>query len=611
MSEIPQSSSAVATKQRIGLAVSLYVGFAVLTAGAVGGSLAAALLMKKTVTPVNCYSYESQLYRDGGLTKQVTKPSDCTSTQPAREVAYMPTDIQNIEALNSFGIQGMASFYSGQPTSNGQTLLGGYSIYFQDGVVASTAAPLVLNVASGGIEEANVVVLQTNLGVLNVCVPKRTTPTSQYFVGSFGNTYANAALTERTTTESCPSILARAAKPSQLSGAESLERNFYAGFSRNDQAGGFGYMNYGYFSMNLSTLAIPGNNAPLHIFIRPDAYSANEFPATVNDNIIALQTNLGEFTICIPKITFPSQEEIGQLGSFFFDTVGTPYTDAHLSNRAIDSSCADILGMAYNPVGITNVRSFQIYASAGFSKNTISGSLGLMSGGYFSNSSAYPQVTNAPLRITVYPYNFSSNPDDYPVTLQENFFTIEDSNQQLKTVCIPEVTIQNLDNLSYSHYFFVGNDGTTYSDAHLRHRVLPESCPSILERGFKPTSISQVTTSLPYLPNYTISFRRGTSESYLGYYSGSYFSQYQGMVTGLETPLAAEYTNMNYQGVNITLAPHTLVLQTEPGNAQRSLCIPEVNIGFGQKKVFYIGGSGLTYSDPFMRQVVCFQDGQQ
>ncbi len=604
MSDIPLSSSAVATKQRIGLAVSLYVGFAVLTAGAVGGSLAAALLLKKTVSPVNCYSYESQLYRDGGLTKQVTKPSDCTSTQPAREVAYMPTDIMNVQASNEY--KHTVGFYSGEAGPNAPTMAIFMSDFGDGTATVQTPAPLILAHNQVADDVSNILAIQTNLGVLNVCVPEFTAENQQFYVGSLGNTYTDPALTNRATTESCPSILSRVATPSSILQANSFQENVHFDFSRN-----VGILNQG-SSPNFGNFElIPGSKVPLRIWTyqNPNVYG-EPFSVITPENIVSIQTPEGVMSICTPKYEFTSFEEFYRKGIFYLSSDGTPYFDTLLSRRALVDSCSTILARGFQPTSIITGESYQPSIVSYYSRDSYDFSLGVMYGSNFQPNSTSFTVAGAPLKVSAYPSGFYP-PTDLPVTMPANFFTLSTDQQQTVTICFPEVTYSDYQNIYLKGTFYIGKDGTPYTDVHMLHRAIPENCPSILGRGLQPTYVNQVTPSVSQLPNYALYFNRNSGYQNMGTLYTYGYQPGIGITSGTQAPLRVQYHNNGSGGVNAALLAHTLQLQTSPGNSTRTVCIPEVNAAFGDETVFYLGVSGLTYSDPFMRQVVCFQDGQQ
>ncbi|MFA6042288.1 MAG: hypothetical protein WCV85_04505 [Patescibacteria group bacterium] len=347
MSEIPQSSSAVATKQRIGLAVSLYVGFAVLTAGAVGGSLAAALFIK---------------------------PGTPTPTPIPMKVSYVQTASVQLQSAGSPTI----SFFTWEGVNRVDFgALFGSTTIFTPGNQATSRLPLgvtvtnphpamVVVIAANATESGNVYSLiptahaQVQVGTASsICIPavnaansgalinintNTNQSTTTYYIDANGNAYANPNLTGVLNPVPCETVLQKAMIADGMTGA-TLNAAYPSDASPmlGLYAGGYPI---GALTSNTTTVTpvedpnndhpYPGAKSPLTMILGSTQTQPISAPSRVLQPRLTVGTVVSSSQdLCIPTFTLPgSGGSEGNAVAFFYDRFGNPYTDIFLSQRA-------------------------------------------------------------------------------------------------------------------------------------------------------------------------------------------------------------------------------------------------------------------------------------
>ncbi|MFH1367098.1 MAG: hypothetical protein ABIH38_03890 [Patescibacteria group bacterium] len=239
---------------------------------------------------------------------------------------------------------------------------------FESNIIAGGKSPLAISTGYYDAEKAEITVparillMETDLGFLNVCLPEQTiTGTwadvdnryfgkgATYYIDKNGTPYTDALLTKMATTKACDQLLANALTPRHIENAvvnkilEGIaEPNLV--FSRNATWLGNIYLPTGNFDNQApQPIDVTNANTPLNVILSHVNVTEQVFPELiVNITYTDLNETSQSLTLCVPATTIPGWEYSNSNNtSYFYDTNGTPYADALLENEVACGSCSD------------------------------------------------------------------------------------------------------------------------------------------------------------------------------------------------------------------------------------------------------------------------------
>ena len=472
---MPTVQNAVATKVKVSLGASLFISVATAVTFSIGGAMLAGFLPSPSLSTV-CYkeATSTTLFSDSSMTTVAT--GECGIVRPVTDKPLSITDLKNVNSLVSMHDTQMYNFQSGDQN------FGSWNTYFySDGSTSVAAMPLsiAISTAIGGAPvAANVILIDTNLGTLNVCLPEVVTQKTVY-VGISGTVYDDAVLTKKSTTQACATLLARAATPTSITAGSRLLKGSTIMLGReavmNSSLGSFS--DYSFYPSSTTVLA--GSKAPLRLTHAPGWSST--YPYTVPADVLTLTTDIGTLNLCFPSQTYANALDRRDL---FASTDGSLYTDALLTKRAMTETCESILDRAFTPTTVT-AASVSTTAFTNWNLHFLRGQfmeLGILFGyGVFHNYNQADPSLQTPLILryqgNIYNPEFANLPE-HTVTAVTNLGT--------KEICSPAITIELGSNGNGAPVdLFVDKNGSTFYDAHLQMTAKAcaptEKVPDVIE----------------------------------------------------------------------------------------------------------------------------------
>ncbi len=602
---MPTVQNAVATKVKVSLGASLFIGVATAVTFSIGGAMLAGLA-PGTGTGTTCYRQTGYptLYQDANMTTVAT--GSCTTILTTTETPYM---VKGITAATSIIGSPSAQYINFvQATSDAISYGELNDYYFNPSTGFETSEALAIrSVPRTGLSgyPANIVTINTNVGVLNICLPKVGQVETRFYVGKSGTLYSDALLTKRATTEACAVILNRAATPSSITAGSQLMNSGYITLSREayNYSGLGSFSGYGFSSNTYGTI-LPGSKAPLRL-THSVWYGLNPtptYPYTSPADILTLTTDVGTLNFCLPSRVFTSDRDGGYL---FAGKDGTLYEDAHLTKRATTEACPTILARAAVPTTVTAGSRLMNsgYISLDREAYYSSGGLGSFSD-YRFNVNSYgtiPAGSKAPLRLTQ-SIGLPHPEPIYPYITPADILTLTTDTGALN-LCLPSHSFSFIFD---GGYLFAGKDGSLYEDAHLTKRATTEACPTILARAATPrviTAGTRLTTGTYVSLDREAYYSSGGLGSFSDY--GFNVNSYGTIPAGSKAPLRLtqrvgySYPTPTYPFV---AAEDVLTLTTDVGTL--NVCLPSVTYTSDQDGGYlFAGKDGSTYNDALLQNV--------
>ncbi|MFH0829200.1 MAG: hypothetical protein V1907_03410 [Candidatus Kerfeldbacteria bacterium] len=199
---------------------------------------------------------------------------------------------------------------------------------------------------------------------LNVCIGE--TSAQKVYVATDGSTYTDSGLTHRTTVEPCETLTARTFAPTKIIGGKVIAEPSTVSYGQMWEFDRY-YNTLAYFTRSKGydpTKFTPNpevtepSKSPMrgayvftnNLVLDPTNPITDESPAALFR--IDSQTNgiASSMTLCFPRVS-PNQPNHQMI--FYFDNKGTPYRDILLSDRAMTTSCPELITKSFAPETVT------------------------------------------------------------------------------------------------------------------------------------------------------------------------------------------------------------------------------------------------------------------
>jgi len=230
-----------------------------------------------------------------------------------------------------------------------------------DTISEKSKSPLQVKITQSEINSAEIPAiafsLVTDMGPKTLCLPAKTINQNSivsYYFDIDGTPYFDSKLKNKVMNGTCR-VNSIAYNPTTISGInfnasypESVPDGFGIYFTRYDQ---------NFYAMTNNTFAkmtsddeidfVEGGKAPL--VLSSGYFDSGQEESTVPARIYTVDSNLGTQTLCMPEQIITGQwnendqKYLGKGTSYYYDTNGTPYTDALLTNMATSKPCNELL----------------------------------------------------------------------------------------------------------------------------------------------------------------------------------------------------------------------------------------------------------------------------
>lgn len=219
--------------------------------------------------------------------------------------------------------------------------------------------------------------------------------------------------------------------------------------------------------------------------------------------------------------------------------------------------------------------------------------------GVLNLNSNYPQFSGTALPTTE-PLSVRLSGSEYGVifgqTIQISGLNYLNQGVEL-TICLPRTEI---DPNAGPRQFYFDFEGTPYFDAARRNQALPERCPSLIARSYRPERVEVATTnSYSDLMFSQARLMRGLSSlGQLDLQTGYYFP------ASADAPESGHALAIELSAIQEGVIPaQTLFLGTTDEYAGVTLCVPEAEIDHDWNIVnFYFDSQGTAYFDAALRE---------
>lgn len=319
-------------------------------------------------------------------------------------------------------------------------------------------------------EPAYLATITTNGQITNtVCAPGNTNHQFLWF-DALGNAYGSYDLSEPALTD-CMDVKQRAYNPGIA--YHVAPNTFYPYLTASILTIAFEHNGVQQFHYRFDEDVFRSDNtnsqevsrSPLEIF-----FHSNENDVTFPARTIKYETFAGVQTLCIPETAVLGR---APALSYFFDTLGTPYTDPLLQHQAISESCHSIVARSFSPQTIslaTVAQPFLAEPKNGFSVQLIKDN-GIVrtfaSDSTSSESGEWNGLVNSRSPLIVHLKNDTGD----IIQTDERLISLESDAGNL-SLCVPAstVTVFNTEDMGYVDYFY-DMDGKPYSDNLLQNPV--------------------------------------------------------------------------------------------------------------------------------------------
>ncbi|MFA6512005.1 MAG: hypothetical protein WCV86_02705 [Patescibacteria group bacterium] len=552
------------------------------------------------------YDTNGTPYTDALLTQMAT-------TKPCNELlanAYRPTDLTN-------GVLNAEVNHVSLDFRRHDVLLGGFSASsttFNNSSelpFAGSTIPLSLTFEAfdGGVYTlpANTFTLESDLGTHTFCMPETvvsdepdaTNPV--YYYDTTGTPYTDVLLTQRATTADCDDLLANAYIPTDLTnGVLNAEVDHVSlDFRRHDVLlGGFSASSTTF--NNSSELPFAGSTIPLALTF--EAFDGGVY--TLPANIFSLESDLGTHTFCMPE-TVVSDEPDATNPVYYYDTNGTPYTDALLTQMATTAPCDELLADALVPLQVTNMSISAVIDtfSQDFGYDFVRNAQGMGTlyplNNEWAQGETVPSTTADPLSLVMWQNGFE--PMALPARVLNASFVGPDGAFNLP-LCIPETLVPYGETIRY--YFDAR--GTPYTDVLLTQMATIASCGELLADALVPLQVTNasISPSTGLDVDHGYDFVRNAQGMGTLYPANNEWAQGETVQGSLGDAFSLVMWQNGFDAATFPARTISATFVGPEGNYDFSLCVPETVVPSGSIARYYYDTAGIPYTDALLTHAI-------